>query len=492
MRSFGLYINGQYVHTGAFSLVIPPAEFPPTPFAQCAILQQNGPEEIMEAALQGAHETFVQIQKGFFPLAERLQFLKRFREKLASNADFLSLLLCQEVGKPLKLARVELQRALDVCDWTLIEAPRVFSPEGLPSLSRAAWQNVSAWVQREPRGPLLAITPFNYPVNLVLHKLVPAIAAGCPVILKPSPKSAATAMAIADTFHAAGLPPGMLSVLNTDNAVAERLIKDPRIQQISFTGSAAVGWKIRSQVSVPCFLEMGGNAPVYVDASANLGAAAEKLSQGGFSYAGQLCISVQNISVHPDVAVKFRELMIEATRKIIWGSPRNESVIAGGVIDAAAADRLNEARESALKAGARIVAEAGEPLDLNPETLKSNPTFLRPTLLEGAPLSHPFVSEELFGPYIHLDTTANWKTWAERINENKYRFQASLFTQDLSTAMQAAREIQFGSFFVNESTSFRMDPMPFGGRGQSGTSSEGPRYALEDYTERKTVVINPG
>jgi acyl-CoA reductase-like NAD-dependent aldehyde dehydrogenase len=244
MRTFGLYIHGHFVHPGPLRPVVPPAD-PTAGFARVGWLEAGKPEseEILEIALQGAAETFEQVLEGsFFPLGERLAFLDKLRARLLDNLDFLATLLSKEVGKPLRLARTEVRRAVATLEWTVREAPAVFAPHGLPTASVPEFAGIEGAWQREPRGPLLAITPFNFPANLVMHKLAPALAAGCPVLLKPSPKAAATAMAIADMCHAAGLPAGMLAVLNCDDALVAKALTDPRVRQVSFTGSAKVGW----------------------------------------------------------------------------------------------------------------------------------------------------------------------------------------------------------------------------------------------------------
>lgn len=485
MRSFGQYVNGQYVQSGSFRRVQSPFHAD-SPVAQVAWIEASQPEhrEIAEAALQGVSETFEQVQRGFFPLAERLAFLDRLRGKLNDNLDFLARLMTEEVGKPIRQARAEVQRGLSTLEWTSMEAPRFFAAEGLPTASRAPWRGLEGFTLREPRGPLLAITPFNFPVNLVLHKLAPALAAGCPVLLKPSPKAAACALAIADMCHAAELPAGMLSVLNCDDETTRRLAQDPRVAQISFTGSARVGWEIARGLTKPCFLEMGGNAPVFVDASADLDAAADKLIEGAFAYAGQVCISSQNVHAHAAVSEAFAVKLAERLARAKWGNPLREDTLAGPVIDEAAAARLLKAREEALRGGARLLAEASPA-----EGAGTGGTWVRPALFAQTPHEAALRREEIFGPYLNVDATPNFDAWLARVNQEPARFQCAVFTKDLGLTYRAAHELRFGAVLVNEPTSLRVEPMPFGGRGISGNSREGPRFALESFTEPKSVVI---
>lgn len=516
MRSFGLYINGSYVPSGTSRDVRAPFNGPTAePIARLAFLDSTlpGSEELIDATLQGAHETFAQVQRGFFGLSERLAFLERFRAKLEADSERLALLLCHEVGKPLSLARIEVARAIATVDWTIREAPTVLGAQSLPTNFNATSKGLEAWTLREPRGPLLAITPFNFPLNLALHKLIPALATGCPVILKPSPKAALTGLTIADLCHSAELPAGMLSVINCDDTATRAISRDPRVRQISFTGSTKIGWEIAKENSdKPVHLELGGTAPVFVDASADLAVAAQKLANAAFSFAGQVCISVQNIAVHEKVWLAFRELFATETRKIPWGLPTNEGITSGPVIDLAAAARLRALKASALAAGAKILAESTElrgfapneagsgaaghsgaiaAAQWSPEKLDNEGPFLRPTAFENVPATHTLCAQETFGPFVSLRSSPSLEQWVADVNEYTHRFQTAVFTTDLKGALAATRALDFGAVFINEPTTFRLEPMPFGGRGLSGTSREGPRYAMEAFTDLKSVVVRP-
>lgn len=497
MRTYGLYINGQYIGADSHSHSRSPwlsAESPP--LAQCAFIDHD--EELIEAALQGASETFAQLRRGFFPLAERLEFLKRFRQRLNENSEALVHNLCFEVGKPLSLARTEVKRALLTIDWTLIEAPRFFAGERLPTESHADWQAFEGWVRREARGPLLAITPFNFPINLALHKIAPAIAAGVPLIQKPSPKAALNALALGDFLHASGLPAGMLSIVQCRDELTHKICRDPRIAQISFTGSARVGPQIAADSrDKPCTLELGGSAPVYVDESADLDIAAKKIVEASFAYAGQSCISAQNIFAHPAISAPFAMRLVDECARFGWGDPRSDKVLAGPVIDAGAAQRLGELRTTVLAQGGTVLSEAS-PLELNEEVVEISPKvsarvsmshFVRPTIFTGLDPRNPLTQQEYFGPFANFFANTSLDSFTAIANEYPARLQAAIFSREHASALKSARELRYGGVLVNESPSFRMDPMPYGGQGLAGTGREGPAAVLEFLCEPKVILM---
>ncbi len=455
-------------------------------FAKVANLRHSDSEsqEIVEAALEGASLTWEQVEDGMFPLHERLHFLEKLRERIAAQEDYLTQLLTLEIGKPIQLSRLEVRRAAETLSWTLLEATRLSAPEGLPTGSSSRAAHFEGFTHRRGRGPLLAITPFNYPVNLALHKLAPAWALGCPVILKPSPKSVASSLVLADLCHAAGLPAGMLSVLPTDNELTETLIQDPRIKQISFTGSASVGWQLARGQTKPFFLELGGANPAFVDDGADLQAAATALVTGAVAYAGQICISVQNIFTTPAQLPALQSAIGDALKKITVGSPHQESTLVGPVIDEAAATRLEALAQSALQAGARCLFE--RPITEDP--LKHRKTFVSPRIFGSVPETHPLMTDEAFGPFATLSTIPSLKDFIRWANQRPGRFQVSLFTPHLNSAMLAGQKLKYGAILINEATNFRFEPMPFGGCGLSGNSREGPRYALEAFSELSTVL----
>ena len=487
MKHFGLYVNGLYVQTPqSFPINAPLAAREAPGKTRLAIWtaqdQANSPQDDnpIEAALQGAHETFAQIQSGFFPLAERLAFLGRLRTKLSEQKENLAQLMCQETGKPIQLARAEVDRGLSTIDATIEAAPERLRPQTL-SLPAGSPQ---VEVRREPHGPLLAMAPFNYPLNLVLHKLVPALAAGCPVILKPSPKAQLSALTLTDFCHACELPPGMLSTIQVENSLVEGLIRDNRIAHISFTGSANVGWKLAALTTKPFALELGGNAPNYVDTTADLGVAAKKLALAANAYAGQVCISVQNIFVHLSVAKEFETLLKAAYIELKWGQPDLDEVWSGPVIDADSAARLRQLESSLIKEGAVVVAEA-------PELARgssASPHLIRPKCFGNVPPSHSLMNEEIFGPFASLSSVNSFDEFIELANKNKARLQTGVFSRDSAQLQRAASSLRYGGVILNETSALRVDRMPYGGRGLAGRGREGPIYAIDDFTELKAVA----
>lgn len=491
MRTCGLYVNGQYVQTSTYrDARSPDALAGEKPFARVAQLEGPEADDITEAALEGAWQTFRQIEAGFFPLHERLAFLNRLRAKLDGQLDYLAELVCLEVGKPIRQTRGEIERGMVTIDTTLRDAPALLSPAGLPTTIAAASANVDGWTLREPRGPLFAITPFNFPVNLVLHKIVPAIVSGCPVILKPSPKAAVSATVLADLCHAAELPAGMLSVVHAEPERAQRILQDKRVAHVSFTGSATVGWSLAKLAGgKPIALELGGNGPVFVAADADLDRAAAACVLGGFGYAGQVCISTQNIFVEAPALPRFRDALVREFDKLVWARPRDEAAQAGCVIDDAAAKRLREALARAQAKGARVVATKELPDGFSSASERPG-TYVSPAIVEGAPLDDAFVAQELFGPYVNLLSTPDFDTYSAWSRENPTRFQTAVFTSSLALSRRAARALKYGAVLINQGTNTRFEGMPFGGRGESGTGREGPAYAIESFTELKSVLVS--
>ncbi len=490
MRPYNLYINGKFVPATHFIEHRPPHKKvidDAKDIFKVATLSSNETEDgvLLEASLLGASESFRHLQSGaFFPLNERLDFLEKLRNRLSDQQDFIAECISLEVAKPISLARVEVQRCLATLDWTLKESPLFFSKVGLPTASLPQSMGLHAWTTRHGRGPLLAITPFNFPLNLVMHKLAPALASGCPVILKASPKASVVSLLIADLCHASGLPPGMLSVLQADNNLTRKLIHDSRVAQLSFTGSSEIGWMLFKEATKPVFLELGGFAPAYVGPSANLRDAAQKLISGAMTYAGQSCISVQNIFVQKDVRKEFEVYLAEEITQLNWGSVKDEKSIASSVIDAEAAQRLRLLEKSELEIGTRIIAKA-KPYAESTE----DDNFICPTLFSTDHAMSSFFHREIFGPYVNLCSVPNFETWLNLANAQTHRLQAAVFSHEPKEIFSATERLQYGGVIVNESSTTRLEPMPYGGEGLSGLGREGPRYAMEDYCSYRSSVV---
>jgi len=336
-----------------------------------------------------------------------------------------------------------------------------------------------AIVERVPLGIISAITPFNFPLNLVAHKVAPALAAGNTVVHKPASATPLTALYLARLIHDAGAIPGCYNVVPCSATIAQPLIDDPRPKMVSFTGSAPVGWEIKARAGRKRIaLELGGNAPNIVHLDADLPAAAQRLAFGAYAYAGQVCISVQRVFVHAQVYDAFRNLLLAAARAIPCGDPADPSVICGPMIDASETDRVLAWIDDAVARGARLA--------LAPTRVGQ---LLTPAIVEEPPPDCPLVRQEVFGPILTLH---RYQTLAEAIqlaNDSDFGLQAGLFTNDLNQTFLAFRDLEYGGIIVNDTSTVRVDSYPYGGTKGSGLGREGVRYAIEEMTDRRILVL---
>jgi len=335
-------------------------------------------------------------------------------------------------------------------------------------------------VRRFPLGPIAGITPFNFPLNLVAHKVAPAIAAGCPIILKPAPQTPLTAFLLAEAVEQAGLPDGAFTVLPLSNEDAGLLISDDRIKMISFTGSAPVGWEIKRRAGKKkVVLELGGNAGVIVHSDADLAWAAERCVTGGFSYAGQTCISVQRILVERSVFKKFTDLLLAGVSRLQVGDPMEESTDLGPLIRESDAIRASDWVTEAVQGGATLLCGG-----------KRHGSMLEPTVLTGTRPDMKVNCQEIFAPVVTIESYDDFSMALRRINESPYGLQAGVFTRDANRIFQAYDELEVGGVIAGDVTSFRIDHMPYGEVKDSGLGREGLRYAIEEMTEPKLLVMN--
>jgi glyceraldehyde-3-phosphate dehydrogenase (NADP+) len=335
-------------------------------------------------------------------------------------------------------------------------------------------------VKRFPLGPVAGITPFNFPLNLVAHKVAPAIAAGCSMVLKPAPQTPLCALLLAECVQQAGWPDGGLNVLPLSNDDASLLVTDERIKLISFTGSVPVGWDIKRRAGKKkVALELGGNAGAIVHSDADLFYAAERCIAGGFGYAGQTCISVQRILVEQSVYGKFTDLLVEGVKKLRTGDPMDEAVDLGPLIRENDAIRVTEWIEEAVRAGARLLCGGGR-----------KRSAVEPAVLTGTKPEMKVNCQEIFGPVVTVEPYQNFDEALRRINNSNYGLQAGLFTRDAKLLFQAYDELEVGALIAGDIPSFRIDQMPYGGVKDSGLGREGLRYAIEEMTEPKLLVMN--
>jgi len=437
----------------------------------------QGRREHAEAAIAAAVKAFGTTRR--LPAFERQRVLRRISASIAERKEEFSRTLAQEAGKPIKGARIEVERAIFTFNVAAEESTRIYG-EYLP----LDWQEFTAgrWgiVRRFPLGPIAGITPFNFPINLVAHKVAPAIAAGCPMVLKPAPQTPLCSLLLAECVQQAGWPDGGLNVLPLSNEDAGLLVTDDRIKLISFTGSVPVGWDIKRRAGKKkVVLELGGNAAVIVHSDADLSYAADRCLTGGFAYAGQTCISVQRILVEHSVYGKFADLLIEGVKKLKVGDPLDDSTDVGPLIRESDAVRTAVWIDEAVRAGARLLCGGNR-----------KGLIVEPTVLTGTRPDMKVNSQEVFGPVVTVEPYKDFDQALRMVNNSAYGMQAGIFTRDVKLLFQAYDELEVGGVIAGDVPSFRVDHMPYGGVKDSGLGREGLRYAIEEMTEPKLLVMN--
>ena len=413
------------------------------------------------------------------PAHKRAEILVRVAGYLGKRHDEVAQTISAEAGKPMKAARVEAARSMSTYTFAAVEA-RKLAGDMVPMDASQAGEGKLAFTLRRPIGVVGAISPFNFPLNLVAHKIAPALAAGCPVVLKPASQTPLSALLLAELEQEAGLPPGWLNVLTGPAAeIGDVLVEDERVKLITFTGSSRVGWALRERAArKKVALELGNATPVIVEADANLEEAATKLAANGFSFAGQSCISVQRIYVQRDAYDGFLERFLPKVEALQAGDPADEDTDLGPVIDDDAHERILEWIEEARSLGATVLSggEADGPV-------------VRPTVIAGAPADAKVSCEEVFGPVVTVSAYDSFDEAIRLANGTRFGLQAGIFTADVRRALDAAQRLDFGGVTVNEAPTFRADQMPYGGVKDSGTTREGPAYAVREMTEERLVVL---
>jgi acyl-CoA reductase-like NAD-dependent aldehyde dehydrogenase len=429
------------------------------------------------AAARAAHEAG--------PLAawKRAEILDTAARLLAERVESFAQIIATESAKPIKTARVEAQRAVSTFTFAAVAA-RTLTGEMVPMDASAAGDGKLAFTLRVPRGVVGAISPFNFPLNLVAHKLAPAIAAGCPVVLKPASQTPLSAIALARLLlDECGLPRGSLNVVTgSGSTVGAAIVEHDDIAMITFTGSPEVGWGIRAQAPrKKVGLELGNNAPVIIEPSADYETAAKKISVAGYSHAGQSCISTQRVYVHESIADRFLDTLAPLVEALSVGSPLDEATDVSALISSGERDRVAAWVEEALTQGAQLACggKIGED------------GVLRPTLLTNVTPEMKVCSGEVFGPVVGVATYTDYGEALRLANDTRYGLQAAVFTGELDAALRAARTLDFGGVLVNEVPTFRADQQPYGGLRDSGNTREGPRYAVEEMTETRLVILSP-
>jgi acyl-CoA reductase-like NAD-dependent aldehyde dehydrogenase len=467
-----LLAAGEWIETGEWAEVASP--YDGTPVGRVA----QGDAAMVDRAARAADEAF---RSADFPQHERAATLDRAAELVGERVEELALTISAEAGKPLKTARVEAKRCVDTLAFSAVEA-RKLTGGTVPMDASPSGAGKLGVMLRVPYGVVGAISPFNFPLNLVAHKLGPAIAAGNAIVLKPAGQTPISALKLAAILVEAGLPEGWLSVVpGPGGEVGNAIVEHELTAALTFTGSAKVGWGIRSRVPhKKVNLELGSNAPLIVHSDGDWEMAADKAQIHAFSHAGQSCISIQRILVHEDVADAFTERLVANVGKLKVGNPFDEETDVGPLITPGDRDRVKEWVDEAVAAGAELLA-GGELVDEG--------RCLAPTLLGSPPHEAKVWCEEIFGPVATIDRYSDFGEALEMANDSKFGLQAGVFSRDIGRGLEAARTLEFGGVLINEVPTFRADQMPYGGVKDSGNTREGPAFAVMELTEERFVTL---
>jgi acyl-CoA reductase-like NAD-dependent aldehyde dehydrogenase len=465
-----LLIAGEWIETGEWQEVR-------SPYSR---------EVVARVAKAGAEETRRAIDaaeaamRDPLPAHKRAEILVRVAGALGRRHDEVARLISDEAGKPMKAARIEAARAMSTYTFSAVEA-RKLAGDVVPMDASQSGEGKFGFTLRTPIGIVGAISPFNFPLNLVAHKIAPALAAGCAVVLKPASQTPLSALLLAELEAEAGLPPGWLNVLvGPASEIGDVLVEDERVKVLTFTGSSGVGWKLRERAPrKKVNLELGNSTPVIVEADADLDAAAGATAQHGYSFAGQSCISIQRVYVQRTAYDRYLELLIPKVEQLVVGDPGEEETDVGPVIDEDARDRILEWIDEARGAGAEILT--GGELDGE---------LIRPTVIARPTPDLKVSCEEVFGPVVTVNPYDTLDEAIELANGTRYGLQAGIYTASLETAFRAAQELEFGGVTVNEAPTFRADQMPYGGVKDSGNTREGPADAVREFTEQRVVVLD--
>ena len=434
-------------------------------------------EEQMEQAIVAALDAFETTKK--WSAGKRAEMMQKVYDKLEEKKETFIDLIINEGGKPRSYATNEIERSLTTLKLGIEECTR-FGGEVIP-MDWGAGEGKTAFTKRYPIGVVACITPFNFPLNLVMHKVAPALATGCTVVIKPAPQAPMSCLAFAELLKEAGYPAGTINVLVCDIPVAEKLVKDERVAKLSFTGSDKVGWYLKSICGKKkVTLELGGNASVIVDEDVDVESIADLVAKGAYLYAGQICISTQRIFVHSKVYDRFKEALIIAIKKLKVGDAQQEDVLVGPVIDKGHLNRINDWVKEAKEDGAEIL--------LGGNIKSDEHNLYEPTLITNTQPSMKVAAEEIFGPVATFERADSFEEAIEMTNNSKYGLQVGVFTNSLKNFKLAADRLEVGGVMMNNIPGFRIDHMPYGGVKDSGLGREGLSYAMEEMTEGRLIV----
>ena len=432
----------------------------------------------VDEALASASRAAAEMRE--LPRHRVAESLRLIADRIGERAEEFARTITLEAGKPIKTARAEVARAVMTFTYASEEARR-FAGEVVPLDGQSTGAGRTGWTERFPRGVVFGITPFNFPLNLVAHKVAPALASRNAIVVKPSPRTPLTSLLLGEVFLEAGLPAAALQVVPMEIETIDLVLRDERVQMISFTGSAEVGWLLRERAARKAVaLELGGNAPVIVDETADLVYAAERTAASAFAYAGQVCISAQRVLVHESVVEEFTGRFVAHATSLRAGDPLDEATELSNMIDEQAARRAEGWINEALAGGARLLCGG-----------RREGSLLEATVLDDVHAEMRVCSEEVFAPVAALQTFGDFEEALGLANDTRYGLQAGVFTRETARALRAFRALDFGGVIVNDSPAFRVDNMPYGGVKLSGAGREGVRYAMEEMTEPRLIVIDP-
>jgi acyl-CoA reductase-like NAD-dependent aldehyde dehydrogenase len=431
----------------------------------------------VEEASQVAHDTFEESKN--LPIWARADALDHISKRLSETIEENANLIAAEGGKPLKWATVEATRAVSTFRWAS-EVIRHGTDEAMRLDTEQALGSRLGLLRRFPLGPVLGITPFNFPLNLVAHKVAPSLAVGAPIVVKPASATPIGALRLAEFFAETDLPKGMYQVLPVSSKVADGMARDDRFKKISFTGSSEIGWYLKGlDPKKRVTLELGGNAGVIVHSDADLDFAAQRIAFGGYYQAGQSCISVQRVLVASEVYDDFAARLTKQVESLKVGDPMDPTVDVGPVIQAQEVERIQGWVDEAVSQGAQVLTGGtGE-----------GPIF-QPTLIADVQPEMKVCREEVFGPVVTISPYQTFDDALRSVNDSKYGLQAGVFTNDISRAMEAHRTLEVGGVIINDVSAFRADQMPYGGSKDSGFGREGLRFAMEEMTEQRIMVLS--
>jgi len=466
-----IFLAGRWVESPDVLVIDNPAD-PSTPAGSTYNATETQYEEAVEAAVAAFEVTRT------LPAYERGRILREVSAGIKARREELGRLIALEAGKPIRDALVEVDRATLTFRLGAEEAERM-TGELIPLDLMPSSKDRIGITRRFPIGPIAAISPFNFPLNLAAHKVAPAIATGNPIVLKPPSKDPLTMLAVAEIIEAAGAPAGSVSILPMTRELGDRMVADPRFKLLTFTGSPSVGWRMKERAGKKkVVLELGGNAGVIVDRTANLDWAVRRCLVGAYAYAGQVCISVQRMFVHEDVWDEFMGRFVDGARALKVGDPLDPTTDLGPMVDAAAAGRTQRWVDEAVALGGKLLVGG-----------VADGTFFPPTVLTDVPVTAQVCSNEAFAPLVVAFPFRDFDDAIARVNDSMFGLQTGVFTNDLAGAWRAFAEVEVGGVIVNDIPTYRIDHMPYGGVKDSGLGREGLRYAMDDMTEIRIMVL---